>query len=82
MYYNYPFIVERSIAPVERNTFQVQNWSSRSIACGHFIIIYGLLIARGFELYEINKVFHPVNTELNDISAVEFVKWLKQNAYQ
>ena len=76
--YNYPFLVERGIAPVTRNIFKVQNWHTRSISCGHFIIIYGLMIARNFSLYEINNYFHPVDTEFNDILAIDFVIWLKE----
>lgn len=76
--YNYPFLVERSIIPVTRNIFTVQNWSSRSVACGHFVLIYGLLLARGYSLNVINNIFHPADTESNDTLAIDFILWLKQ----
>lgn len=74
--YNLPFIVERDNIPVKRNIFPVQNWDSRSVACGHFVIIYGLLLARGFSLNGINNIFSQ-NSELNDNIAIKFISWLK-----
>lgn len=80
--YNLPFLIEYKINPVRRNIFTVQNFNSRSIACGHFVIIYGLLLARGYSLYKINSFFDPKNTYLNDQIALDFVSWLKNTYYK
>jgi hypothetical protein len=78
--YNLPFIVERGSIPVQRNIFTVQNWDTRSVACGHFVLIYGLLLARGHTLNDINNIFLP-NTESNDSIAINLISWLKRKMY-
>lgn len=75
--YNLPIIVERKNIPVTRNIFTVQNFDTRSITCGHFVLIYALLIARGYNFVQINNIFTE-NTELNDFIAIEVITWLNQ----
>ena len=76
--YELPFIVERDKVPVKRNIFTVQNWNTHSIACGHFVLVYGLLLARGYSLNSVNNIFLKNHSEVNDCIAINFVTWLKK----
>lgn len=76
--YGFPIVAEHSDNPVTYNIFTVQNFTSRSYACGHFVIIYAILLAQGYSLKEIEKEFTK-NAEINDGIAIEVVTWLFNN---
>ena len=70
------FVSERRNKDFLRNTFTVQNFHSRSIACGHFVIIYAIHIAQGYNFEKLNRKF-TLDTELNDTIAIDLVTWLE-----
>ena len=75
--YAFPYSVTRSSLPVIRNTFNLQHLSSSY--CGHFSVIYALLLARNYTLNEINKFFTKKNPSLNEAIAGEVLRWLRKN---
>ena len=76
--YGFPIVAEHSNNPVTYNIFTVQNFTSRSYACGHFVILYAILLARGYSLKSIEQKFTQ-NTEVNDNIAIEVVTWIFNN---
>ena len=76
--YNFFTIIERKNLPVIRNTFTVQNISEESFSCGHFVIVYAVLLTRGYSLVEINKIFSK-NRALNDKIVVSWLGRMKKN---
>jgi hypothetical protein len=73
--YNLPFVIERLDTPLLRNIFTAQNYKSRSLSCGHFVVAYALLLARGLDFIDINRIFSK-DGELNDEIVIEFIAWL------
>ena len=73
--HNFSFVVERNNNPVTYNTFTVQNLTSRSYSCGHFVILYAILLSRGHTLKDIEKLFGK-DREENDNIAISIVTWL------
>lgn len=70
------FVVERKNNDVLRNTFTVQDFHSRSFACGHFVILYAIHLAKGRTRFKrLNSKFTK-NTPLNDSIAIDTVQWL------
>ena len=76
--HNFQFVTEHSNNSVTYNIFTVQNFSSRSYACGHFVITYGILLCKDYSLKNIEKLFTK-DKELNDRIAIDFVSWLSKN---
>lgn len=74
--YRFYFLVERDNNPVTYNTYTVQDFHSRSIVCGHFVVIYAILISKGYNLKDIEYLFHPTDTVINDKIVSEILKWL------
>ena len=76
--HKFELAVENSNNAVTYNIFTVQNFASRSYACGHFVIIYAILLCKGYSLKSIEKIFTK-DTELNDNIAIDVVTWLFKN---
>ena len=75
--YEYYFIGSRHGLPLTRNTNSPQPLTVTSFYCGHYCVIYGLLLAKNKNLYQIKKLFTK-NQLLNDMIAGDIVKWLKK----
>ena len=75
--HNFPFVVERNNNPVTYNTFTVQNFTSRSYSCGHFVIIFAILLSQGYTLKDIEKLFVK-DREINDNIAISIITWLSK----
>ena len=73
--HDFPLAVERVNNPVTYNIFTVQNFTTRSYSCGHFVILYAILLSQGFTLKNI-ETFFTKDTELNDNIATDVVTWL------
>lgn len=73
--HDFPFVVERDNNEVGYNIFTVQNFESRSVSCGHFVILYAILLCQGYTLKSIEKLFSS-DKVLNDVMAIEIVTWL------
>ena len=73
--HNFPLVVERKNNPVTYNTFTVQNFTTRSYSCGHFVIIYAILLSQGYSLKDI-ELFFEKDSEINDSIAITVVTWL------
>ena len=71
-----PFVASRKRVPVLMNTHNTQLLKNSSY-CGHFVIVYTLLLARGKTLFQINNLFTK-NTALNEIIAGDLIKWLEK----
>ena len=75
--YAYPFIAVRENLPIIMNSFSLQSYNSSY--CGHYCLVYGLLLARGYSLFEINRQFFYGNkTALNDSIVDNITKWLSK----
>ena len=73
--YAYPFMAARNNVPVIMNTHNLQSFNTSY--CGHYCLVYGLLLARGYSLFDINtKFFFDHKTVLNDSIVNNIIKWL------
>ena len=75
--YAFPYCVKRESLPIVRNTYNLQHFNSSY--CGHFCVIYALLLARNYTLNKINRFFTKKKLFLNEAIAGEIIEWLRKN---
>ena len=74
--YAFPYIVSRKRLPVIMNPSNVQHLKNSSL-CGHFCVLYSLLLARKFKLKKINDFFSE-DIKLNEAIIIPILKWVKK----
>ena len=76
-FYNFLYIHNRKDVPLLRNTWRggQQPLAVDSYYCGHYVVLYGLLLSRGIKLEDINNCFTKF-PRINDSIANDIVKWL------